>query len=140
MKKQIFAATALGLCLSLTQIAQAAPTPEPQVCPSVAAIQAIGVSRNVVQDNDGLWMAGRRDQKYNTNNDWTFILGKIPAPTASSAYNRAVVALQSLNFQLGPLNGPLGKWICWYSTSQGFTAVAINPPIANNNPSIFLNR
>ena len=139
MKTYFFAATILAL--SLPQLVQAAIPPQPQRCPTAAAIQAVGVSRNMIQDNDGLWVTGRRNQKYGTTDDWTFLIGKFPATTANQAYTKAVTAMTTLNFQMGPLNGPLSKWICWYSTAEGYTATAINPPITSNvEPGVFLKK
>ena len=43
MRKRLFAAT--GLALLFTQAALAALPPQPQNCPTAAAIQAVGVSR-----------------------------------------------------------------------------------------------
>lgn len=137
MKKYLIASL-LPLALFLTNATFAALTPEPQVCPSEAAIKAVGVSRNTVQDDDGLWLTGRRNQKYGTQDSWTFVIGKIPASTASEAYDKAAVAMPSLSFQFGPLNGPLGKWVCYYSTAQGYTAVAANPPIADSARMMFV--
>lgn len=107
-----------------------ADQPEPSVCPDVAAIKAIGVSPNAFQNSDQLWLTGRRDQKYGTVNNWTFIIGEIAAVSSTDAYNKATLALNSLKFELGPLKAPLGKWVCFYNTAQAYPAVAIYPPIA----------
>lgn len=115
--------------------------PPPSVCPNVIALQAVGVSQNVVQDNQRLWYTGRRNQKYATPNNWTFIIGKIPAANTSEAYTKAVIGMNTLSFQLGPFMGPIGKWICLYNTAEAYTAVTVYPPIATfKNADHFLTR
>ncbi len=132
---------ALSLPLFLLTInTEAAPFPQPQVCPDVASIQNVGVSHRMVQETSFNWFTGRRDQKYNTDYNWTFLIGKIPAATVDQAYNLAVLGLSSLSFTLGPVIGPLEKWVCYYSNAEGFPAVAVSPPIGFNNPSIFFNQ
>lgn len=113
---------------------------EPQVCPKANAIKTIGVSHNVVQNSTGLWFTGRRNQHYDTIHHWTFLIGNIPAISVDHAYQKASHAMETLSFQLGPIQGPLGKWLCLYTTAQGYEAVTIFPAIANNNASLFLNR
>jgi hypothetical protein len=136
VKKQLLISASAIL---LMQTAQAAIPPQPEVCPPVAAVQAVGVSRNVVQDDDGLWFTGRRNQMYTTKSHWTFLIGRIPAPNASQAYNKAAAALGTLTFVLGPFFGPFGKWVCNYNTGANFPAVAINPPLTDNLEAMFLN-
>lgn len=125
--------TALPLCLLALHV-QA----QPQVCPTVAEIKAGGVSHNVAQEATGQWFTGRRNQTYGTGDHWTFILGKITATTVDDAYNKAVTSLDSLVFQLGPVIGPIGKWVCYYNNIQGYTAVAVNPPVATVQAKSFL--
>lgn len=118
----------------------ALPTvPQPQICPSVAEIQAVGVSNTPAQDSDGLWFTGRRDQLYNTGSRWSFIIGKITATSTTDAYNKANLGLGSLSFELGPVVGPIGKWVCYYRTANfGYQAIAVNPPIAINHMVSYL--
>lgn len=137
----------LAAILALSSIAGFAfanhqQVPLPERCPSVSAIQAVGVSRNVIQGNNLVWYAGRRNQQYGTNNSWTFILGSIVAPTANTAYNNAVAGLTTLAFQLGPFKGPLDKWVCLYNTAQGYIGVTITTPIAltENTALQFINQ
>lgn len=132
MKINVFV-TLLPIFLGFTGVAQATMiVPKPKTCPAVAAITAIGVSRNVQPNGEDLWVAGRRDQQYGTIDDWTFLIGNIPATGIDQAYHEATSALASLAFQKGPLTGPLSKWLCYYTTLQGYTAVTINPPIVSN--------
>lgn len=140
MKKNLLIATSFVLASLFNSIASAAMQgPEPQICPSVASIRAVGVSRVVFQDNELFWVAGRRDQKYGTPNDWTFLIGRIVAANIDDAYQKATLGLNSLKLEIGPVTGPVGKWVCFYSTSQGYPAAAINPNIASNQFSLVLN-
>ena len=111
MKKKLFLALLLPLNLFPFNM-QAAQPAEPQHCPSAASIISVGVSHNMVEDSDGLWFTGRRNQKYDTCNNWTFILAKISANSVNDAYSQAIGGLSTVSFQLGPYVGPIGKGVC----------------------------
>ena len=113
--------------------------PQPQKCPGVAAIQGIGVSRTVLQSSN-LWFTGRRHQLYDTSDAWTFVLGNIVATSANDAFNKATAGLATLSNPLGPIVGPLSKWLCVYTTYEGYTGVAITSPIALNAAPLFMSR
>src|SRR5207249_1859529 len=115
MKSKLFTALSLPLYLLAFNTQAGSFPPEPQKCPHAAQIKSVGVSHNMVQDSDGLRITGRRNQTYGTGSQWTFILAKIPASSVDHAYNKAVDALNSLTFNLGPVMGPLGKWVCYYN-------------------------
>jgi len=101
----------------------------PVDCPNPAAIQAAGVSSNVVKVNDG-WFAGRRHELYGTTHLWTFAIANIAANDAQDAYNKAVTGLKSLVFLAGPVIEN-GRWVCSYQTSvEGYSAFAVTPPIS----------
>ena len=95
MKKKLFLALLLPLNLFPFNM-QAAQPAEPQHCPSAASIISVGVSHNMVEDSDGLWFTGRRNQKYDTCNNWTFILAKISANSVNDAYSQAIGGLSTL--------------------------------------------
>lgn len=130
MKKYLPLASLASVVLLVAPIAEAQSIPQPQMCPSAANIRAVGVSRNTIQDGNGLWITGRRNQAYGTTNQWTFLLGNIPASNISDAYNKAAAALPSLILLVGPVKDTLGRWSCVYNTAQGYMAVTITPPIA----------
>lgn len=131
MKKNLLMIASFTLGMLFNTIAQALPPPIPQICPSANAIQSVGVSRTVVQaSNNGLWMAGRRNQQYNTNDHWTFILGNIVAANVSDAYDKAAAGLATLSFQLGPFLAQ-EHWLCLYNTVEGYLGAAITPTIAS---------
>ena len=113
--------------------------PEPQRCPRADEIKNVGVSHKMVEESTSFWFTGRRNQRYNTSSNWTFIIAKIPAVSVDEAYGKAVDGLQSLNFDLGPVVGPVGKWLCYYHNTKGYPAVAIYPPVAENLYSQFIN-
>lgn len=131
MKNKIFPIVSIYLSLLAFETKAMDPLqPIPQICPSVSAIQSVGVSQNVTQDDVGQWVTGRRNQSYGTGSSWTFIVARIDAVSVADAYSKATMALSTLMFQLGPVMGPLGKWVCYYSVDQDYTVVAINPAIA----------
>lgn len=139
MKKNLLMTLSFVLFLLFNDIAQATLAPPiPQICPSANAIRTVGVSRNVVQaTNNGLWIAGRRNQKYGTNNNWTFVLGNIRANNVSDAYDKAVIGLTTLAFQLGPFLAQ-EHWLCLYNTIEGYMGLAVNPPVLSFSKAMSL--
>lgn len=138
MKRKYLYPMTLPFCLLFTTAQAHNLAPQPQICPSAASIQAIGVSHKMVQESNSLWFTGRRDQFYDTHSRWTFVIGKIAATSVDDAYQKAVLNLNSLTFQMGPVEGPVGKWVCYYHANYGADAVAVNPPIARNLDQSFL--
>lgn len=138
MKKSLLISSLIGAVYLSPAFALQQP-PQPQKCPSASAIQAVGVSRTVIETSN-LWFTGRRHQNYDTTDAWTFVLGNIVATGANDAYNKAVVGLTSLSFPTGPMVGPLSKWLCLYTTLEGYTGVAITTPIALNQAQAYLAR
>lgn len=142
MKKTVNGLFALSFLLGISP-AFADPEAPPQVCPSVAAIQSIGVSQNATQESTGLWFTGRRNQSYGTGSQWTLLMGNISAQSVAQAYLKANDALSSLFFQVGPVVGPMGKWLCYYNNSAGYSTIAVYPAVAdnsNNSRTIYLHR
>jgi hypothetical protein len=130
VKKNLFKIASFSAALLfISNFAYAILPPQPKECPKVSAIQAIGVSRTVVQGNNGVWFAGRRNQPYHTPYRWTFIIGNIEASDANSAYLKAANGLSTLAFQLGPFSSQ-EHWLCYYNTLEGYAALAIMPTVA----------
>lgn len=111
----------------------------PNKCPTAEAVRSIGVSQNAVEMSNGLWLTGRRNQLYNTTSRWTLLMGNISANTRTQAYAKATDALSSLAFDIGPVQGPLGKWVCYYHNTYGYTTMTLNPPIAQAQDLTFIN-
>lgn len=140
MKRHLFLVTILSLTILFSMNAKAnIAIAEPQNCPDVSAMKSAGVSKNVLTLHSGLWLAGRRDQLYNTPNHWAFLVGNIKADNATQAYSSAAKSLDSLIFAFGPFLGPLGKWICTYTNAQGYTVVTLTPPLLGSLNSQYLN-
>lgn len=124
--------------LSTASIAQGLLPPQPLTCPDVSAIQNVGVSHTTLQI-DNRWFAGRRHQAYGTTDLWTFLLGNIVAMTSVDAYNKAVQALPTLTFRMGPFTSS-DHWVCLYNTDvHNLPAVAITLPIAFSDAPLYFN-
>jgi hypothetical protein len=103
---------------------------QPVVCPSVSAIQSVGLSNRLAQDNDGKWYAGRVSQYYGTSDQWTFVIGGISAPNKQKAIEFANLALSSLHLITpNPVKITGGKYACKYSNDFDYLSGAITPPI-----------
>jgi hypothetical protein len=120
-----------------TSIALATLPPLPQKCPSVPAIQAVGVSRVVIQI-DNRWFAGRRQQHYDTTEAWSFIVANINATDAKEAYNIAAANLPSLAFRMGPFEAS-DHWVCLYNTDlNDLPAITVTNPIGLEEAPVYL--
>ena len=114
--------------------------PQPNMCPAVGAIKPIGVS-HATRQIAKMWFAGRRSNLYGTSDQWTFIVGNIPAKNKTEAFNAAMVGLKTLSFMSGPFyDVQWNRWFCLYNTANGLPALAINPTIdssTNDSPALF---
>jgi hypothetical protein len=124
-----------GLLLSATLLiitnSLYALSPQPENCPEARVIKQVGVSQTVLKV-DNSWVAGRRNQRYETHDHWSFVMSNIHAANATDAFHTAQSALRSLNFQVGPVSSG-DKWICVYNTIEGYPAYTITTPIALEN-------
>ncbi len=103
---------------------------EPEKCPSVSAIQTVNFD-DVVQMENGNWIAGIRSNNFDTNDRWMFFVEINNADNENAARAEASEAIKSLQFQLGP-QGPFDVyWACRYTTSKGYIASSITPSIFN---------
>jgi hypothetical protein len=145
VKKNILCVLSGAVLTIAAQAAIAFTVPQqPANCPSVALIKPQGVSHNTIQINK-LWFAGHRAYTYNTPDEWTFVVGNIPAIDAVDAFNKGMFSLKTLTFQSGPFyEAQLNRWVCSYaSAGVGYPALAFNPPLissASNLQAEFKNR
>lgn len=102
----------------------------PHRCPNVAILQEVGLSDNLVRDNDGKWYAGRTSQDYGTRQHWTFVIGGISAPTKQKALLEANEALATLRYHSGPSKAPADKWLCLYDNDDDLPSGAVTPPVS----------
>lgn len=129
----LVAGVIFGMGLSQATFADSAAK-KPTQCPSVASIQAVGIKDHTqeVAEGSGIWYSSNISEKYDTQDSWTFLIGKIKADSEEEAYDKATKGLQSLQFYDGPKKGPAGRWVCRYVSTEGYVAVAANPPIMND--------
>ena len=122
------------LLLSLCHTSFADLPPKPASCPSISAIQAIGIT--YIEQDDGAWYAGVLTNNYATNDKWTFALGSITAASESEARQKATDSLASLTLQRGPMPTNFEKWVCLYNNKAGYNTVAITPAMYPLNAAI----
>lgn len=126
MKNKLYPA----ILLIFTANAIAFPA-KPDKCPIAAAIQAAGLNEEVIiQGPDGKWVTGMMQNRYDTHNSWSFIVGNITAANPQDAFNKAIASLSTLNFQQGPdISRRLRKWVCTYSNQTGYKTIAVTPDL-----------
>jgi hypothetical protein len=104
--------------------------PKPAKCPGASSIASFGVDV-VESDKDGTWVAGVLSNNYDTQNAWTFALGKISARNANEARDKAMDSLGSLSFRYGPVAvEQYNVWACLYGTAEGYMGVTITPQLS----------
>ncbi|MHB1949006.1 MAG: hypothetical protein ACYCQI_12940 [Gammaproteobacteria bacterium] len=111
--------------LFLSQIAQAHATARPEKCPEVKAIQSAGITS--LEQRHSEWF-GSVESAFETEYQWTFMLGPVVAESAAQARDKLIATLATLTL----LNGPTPYAhisICQYNTEQGVEAAAVNPPM-----------
>jgi hypothetical protein len=135
VQKKLLMLATTAIVLLASPFAMARP-PQPSVCPTVSAISTPGVSRNTIEI-DQLWFAGRRHMTYQTGNEWTFVMGNIPAVNANDAFLKASDNLITLFLQAGPFfDYEWNRWVCLYATGAGYPAVAMNPPLVSLDANV----
>src|SRR5438876_154696 len=116
MNQKLVSVALLFLAFIFHQAAFAMP-PQPIRCPSVNAIQSVGI-QIVEQTQSGTWIAGVLSNNYDTTDNWTFAVGEINARNSDDARVKAVDSLNTLSFQSGPISvDEYNVWGCLYSTN-----------------------
>jgi hypothetical protein len=116
-----------GIAMFLANKSKAQP--QPLVCPPRNSIIQYGISPFMVQDSGGNWYGGFLSQGAGTMDFWTFIFGGIPAPDRTTAFNKLVDALPTIQIGQGPTQVNANQWQCIYPNLYNYMAVAITPPL-----------
>lgn len=98
--------------------------PKPDSCPSVVALQAVGVSY-MVKDSD-YWYGAVDSNHYGTADNWNFGIGVFRTPDEKEAKQQAIAALGLLKSPRGPIEISDG-WLCSYTDDAGHNAVVVTP-------------
>jgi hypothetical protein len=120
------------ILFSAVQSLTAYAAPVPTQCPGVEAIKAAGLASAERVDEDGGFAVGQVNT-YGTPNNWGFVIF-VPYTDAGSeqdALNKANQSLPTLTGGQGPIQNE-GRWICTYSTANGYQAGALTPIPMNN--------
>lgn len=126
--------TILVLLLSQNSIAS---NQQPENCPAVSALQAVGISE-IKKENDK-WNGYTYSEKYGTSNLWDFGIGNFTAENENIAKQQALVSLS----RLGPPDGPYevtGGWLCTYNDHAGHVAVLLTPQMNKKSIAKFINQ
>ncbi len=130
---------ALLCTLAFSASAWAVIPPQPEKCPSVAAItQTKFVTAQ--KSTDGSYGALMLS-KFDAAEMWGFVVAEIPATSTQDALAKATAALSSLTFLSGPMYfASNNTWGCVYSVEAGYPVLALAPlPVQiRNNPDALL--
>lgn len=134
-----FRLLALALSLVCSQTILAAKF-DPEVCPSVKAIKAAGVTH--AEKHNGNWTAIGEANRYGTEEEWRFYIevkDNVKSEQEAVAVGNAKVKDLAITI-LGPISDDDKKfWGCLYFTNdKSAEAFAITPPDAN--PSVIKSR
>ena len=117
------------LVLSAIAATAFAMPPEPAGCPDPNDIKNVSVDL-VQRDRDGSWAAGIMNNKFGTNDDWTFVIAKIKAANEDAAKSKAQDGMQSLSEPQGPIAvEQYNVWACLYQNDKGYPAATVNPAL-----------
>lgn len=131
MKNKFLSVTLFSLVVSFSPILFSS---QPEKCPEVSSIAAIGIehiAKGLCDGWDGLVFANN----YGTPNTWTFgLMGHnlcgVPAKDESEAREKMQTILKSLKLFDGPRQGNQNQWFCSYTTDDlQYMGIAINPPV-----------
>jgi len=107
--------------------------PKPEKCPSVRALNAVGVNSGALDTQLIGWLAGNNKSNYDTKDEWSFIIraggDKIINETDAMAKGNALIATLSPDEdgpQLINLMGDNYIWGCYYWGERTFAA-AVTP-------------
>tara|TARA_R110000868_G_scaffold354198_1_gene615506 strand:+ start:1895 stop:2317 length:423 start_codon:yes stop_codon:yes gene_type:complete len=128
MKRKLLAVMA---ALTLATSSFAMPV-KPANCPTADAIRAGGLSKDVVeQDINGMWVVALMQSNFDTQNNWSFVVGQITAQDREDAYAKATASLASVTFARGPLPVTrINRWGCSYNNAANYVAFALTPNLA----------
>lgn len=120
------------LCMSLSCLAvqtSYAAASMPEKCPSVSAIQSVGV--NIAEQARGTWFAGVLSNSYDTSDAWTFVIGPFSGTDKDDVLSQATNSLQTLTFIQGPENmdDSEEQSFCLYTADDQHYAVAVTPAL-----------
>lgn len=132
----------LSIALFLVQPAFAkSDVPQPQACPSVSAIKAVGVNLAIDTGMVG-WAGANLSNTYNTPEEWSFLIFGISANDETDALAKANSAISTLTLVDGPSKTEK-EWGCIYSSqasqSDGIPAyvgIAVTPPMSGPPTSL----
>lgn len=135
-----FAAAAVALMISQGALAQG----QPQACPTLAQLQAVGTTMAWQDPEQGQWWGITPSNSFGTNDNWTFGAG----PIASQSQQGVVEAVNQKLATLGDAKGPIEvevdgntSYVCIYNNqAQDFIGVTITPPFALDSVTKFLHQ
>lgn len=105
---------------------------KPEVCPSVSALQSVGV--NKASDGAlGGWLAMNSKNNYGTAYEWSFAVLVGPAANEAEAIKLANSEIKTMTYIQGPEERAEGtnEWGCLYMTSDEnqFIGFAVTPAV-----------
>jgi len=100
--KKTFIAIICSMLMLLTNTLHAQSKLDPDKCPSIEAIKALGLNWAEEIDHQ-VWAVGHSADAYDTNMKWVFYMGKFPAKNRDDAISVVgKIALMNLKFFHGP--------------------------------------
>lgn len=130
MKFKILAATAAMIVApSVFAMSQQQPT----ACPEVSAFGQTGVTITA-QDQEGRWFGLQPKSNFNTNTEWSFIIGAFDARNTSEALAKANAAIPTLTYLGGPEQLGQNMWMCMYQGADQETfGATITPALVDGD-------
>ncbi len=142
MKLKLAAAT-VAIMLSQGAMAQG----QPQSCPAVAQLQAVGVTIAMQdQQAQGQWFGVTPNNTFGTNNEWTFAAGPVESQSQQGVLEAVNQKLSTLGEGMGPIasddqDQQEKMYICFYTNqSSDFVGITVTPPFAMDGVTNLLHK
>lgn len=128
----------ISLALLATQASVAGSSHEPAKCPSVAALQSVGVKMTHQSTGSPRSLdAYELKNRYDTDEEWTFLIGPFETEDQAEALSQANAAIARLELGGGP-EVYNNVWFCLYHGEDGvINAMTWTPPQDAENSLAF---
>lgn len=123
MKKM--ASFCTGIFLSIALAHADSSTMQPEKCPSIAAIKAVGVDKLSPLD-EKTWIASHAPDVYDTPEEWSFFM-LTDGKNQAAALRKANRQIANMHLERGPDVGD-NDWECVYLGKNKILGLAVTPP------------
>lgn len=135
MKNKILLVTAIA-CLSMNAANAALAIPAPNHCPSVASLQTAPLTLGQIDFQTNTYVTAAFGNAYDTNVNWTLIVGNIAANGAPDAIKKATADIPNFVLDSNTPQQFFDAWLCGYQSDLGYQVLAVTSTSATSAQSL----